>query len=253
MPDITHAREPRLLALDQLLARRSVGPLQEPAPQGADLDLILDAGLRAPDHGRLKPWRFVVIRGDAMLAAWHRRWEVRLRGAEDKVMATVVAMAEDPADAILPASPTSAGRAGHSLANAIGTLGEAIDGSVVGRAAEIEALASAIARSGRPIVLSLSPGATPLDRAEHARLAGVDGSLEGRQRLVALPGDRGIGDRFGQRIGGLHLEVGAFIELLLDALLEHGANRCGLGLVAIDVWQPDVATRESHQIECGLV
>eukprot|EP01036_Dinobryon_divergens_P046694 gene46694-62462_t len=68
MPDITHAREPRLLALDQLLARRSVGPLQEPAPQGADLDLILDAGLRAPDHGRLKPWRFVVIRGDAMLA-----------------------------------------------------------------------------------------------------------------------------------------------------------------------------------------
>lgn len=68
MPDITHAREPRLLALDQLLARRSVGPLQEPAPQGADLDLILNAGLRAPDHGRLKPWRFVVIRGDAMLA-----------------------------------------------------------------------------------------------------------------------------------------------------------------------------------------
>jgi len=72
MPDITHAREPRLLAFDQLLARRSVGPLQEPAPQGADLDLILDAGLRAPDHGRLKPWRFVVIRGDAMLAYGER-------------------------------------------------------------------------------------------------------------------------------------------------------------------------------------
>lgn len=68
MPDITHAREPRLLALDQLLSRRSVGLLQEPAPEGADLDLILDAGLRAPDHGRLKPWRFVVIRGDARLA-----------------------------------------------------------------------------------------------------------------------------------------------------------------------------------------
>ena len=68
MSDIAHVREPRLLALDQLLARRSVGPLQEPAPHGADLDLILDAGLRAPDHGRLKPWRFVVIRGDAMLA-----------------------------------------------------------------------------------------------------------------------------------------------------------------------------------------
>jgi len=68
MPDISHAREPRLLALDPLLARRSVGQLQEPAPGGADLDLILDAGLRAPDHGRLRPWRFVVIRGDARLA-----------------------------------------------------------------------------------------------------------------------------------------------------------------------------------------
>ncbi len=30
MPDITHVREPRLLALDQLLGRRSVGPLQDP-------------------------------------------------------------------------------------------------------------------------------------------------------------------------------------------------------------------------------
>ncbi len=68
MPDVTHAREPRLLALDQLLSRRSAGTLQEPAPEGADLDLILDAGLRAPDHGRLKPWRFVIIRGDARLA-----------------------------------------------------------------------------------------------------------------------------------------------------------------------------------------
>lgn len=68
MPDISHPREPRLLALDQLLARRSIGPLQDPAPQGADLDLILDAGLRAPDHGKLRPWRFVVIQGDARLA-----------------------------------------------------------------------------------------------------------------------------------------------------------------------------------------
>ena len=74
-------------------------------------------------------------RGDAMLAAWHRRWEVRLREAEERVMATVVALAEDPADAILPASQTAAGRAGQGLANALGTVGEAIDGSPVGRAA----------------------------------------------------------------------------------------------------------------------
>jgi hypothetical protein len=72
-------------------------------------------------------------RGDALLAAWHRRWEARLREVEQRVMATVVAMAADPADAVEPASPTPAGRAGHGLASAVGTLGETIDSSVIGR------------------------------------------------------------------------------------------------------------------------
>lgn len=54
--------------LDALLARRSAGVLEDPAPTGADLDLILDAGLRAPDHGKLRPWRFVLIRGEARAA-----------------------------------------------------------------------------------------------------------------------------------------------------------------------------------------
>ena len=79
MPDISQAREPRLLALDQLLSRRSVGPLQDPAPQGADLDLILDAALRAPDHGKLRPWRFVVIRGEARLAFGEKLAEAAAR------------------------------------------------------------------------------------------------------------------------------------------------------------------------------
>lgn len=39
--------------------------LDEPAPAGADLDAILRAGLAAPDHGSLRPWRFVLIRGTA--------------------------------------------------------------------------------------------------------------------------------------------------------------------------------------------
>jgi nitroreductase len=90
MPDITHLREPRRLALDPLLSRRSVGPLQEPAPEGADLDLILDAGLRAPDHGRLRPWRFVVIRGDARLAFAERLAEA----AKERDPANAEALAE---------------------------------------------------------------------------------------------------------------------------------------------------------------
>ncbi len=55
-------------AIESLLSRQSVGALQEPAPNDADLALILDAGLRAPDHGRLRPWRFVLIRGAARAA-----------------------------------------------------------------------------------------------------------------------------------------------------------------------------------------
>ncbi len=68
MPDALHTRDPGRLALDQLLARRSAGLLRAPAPEGDELDLILEAGLRAPDHGRLRPWRFVVIRDEARMA-----------------------------------------------------------------------------------------------------------------------------------------------------------------------------------------
>lgn len=74
-------------------------------------------------------------RGDAELAGWHRRWESRLRGAQDAVEATVVALAADPDGAIRPADETPLGRVGHKLANGVGTLGEAIDGSAIGRAA----------------------------------------------------------------------------------------------------------------------
>lgn len=52
-------------AIDLLLTRRSARALGEPAPDQAALELILASAARAPDHGRLRPWRFVVIRGAA--------------------------------------------------------------------------------------------------------------------------------------------------------------------------------------------
>lgn len=50
-----------------LLSRRSVvvRNMAEPGPNDADLEKILRAGMRVPDHGRLTPWRFQIIRGDA--------------------------------------------------------------------------------------------------------------------------------------------------------------------------------------------
>jgi nitroreductase len=52
-------------ALEALLTRRSPGRLTDPAPDDAALKTMLDAAMRAPDHGRLRPWRFIVLRGEA--------------------------------------------------------------------------------------------------------------------------------------------------------------------------------------------
>jgi nitroreductase len=43
--------------------RASAARLGEPGPSPADLDQLLQAAAHAPDHGRLKPWRFIVLQG----------------------------------------------------------------------------------------------------------------------------------------------------------------------------------------------
>lgn len=53
-------------ALSLLLTRRSTPKLTAPAPEGDALSLILQAGLRAPDHGALTPWRFVVAQNEGL-------------------------------------------------------------------------------------------------------------------------------------------------------------------------------------------
>jgi nitroreductase len=53
-------------ALAGLLTRRSVSPkrLRRPGPGLLELELILQAALRAPDHGGLHPWRVIEFRAD---------------------------------------------------------------------------------------------------------------------------------------------------------------------------------------------
>ncbi|WP_341316871.1 nitroreductase [Paraburkholderia sp. IMGN_8] len=63
-PETTIAPDAKAV-LEVLLSRQSHWPLVEPGPADAELDLIFDTALRAPDHGNLRPWRFVTIRGDA--------------------------------------------------------------------------------------------------------------------------------------------------------------------------------------------
>jgi nitroreductase len=54
----------RRAALEVVLERRSTAALNEPAPAGDDLDLILRAAATVPDHGSLQPWRLVVVEGE---------------------------------------------------------------------------------------------------------------------------------------------------------------------------------------------
>src|SRR5258705_10433859 len=51
-------------ALKLLLERTSAVKVQEPGPTKEELDTILRSALRAPDHGRLRPWHFIVITGE---------------------------------------------------------------------------------------------------------------------------------------------------------------------------------------------
>ncbi len=53
--------------LEFLLKRRSVKPvlMAEPGPDAAQLQQILTAAVRVPDHKKLAPWRFIVFEGAA--------------------------------------------------------------------------------------------------------------------------------------------------------------------------------------------
>jgi nitroreductase len=48
-------------ALDLMLSRESAMKLVSPGPSAAELEQIFNSAVRAPDHGRLRPWHFIVI------------------------------------------------------------------------------------------------------------------------------------------------------------------------------------------------
>jgi nitroreductase len=50
---------------DAIDSRSSAARLTEPGPSPADLERLLEAAGHAPDHGRMKPWRFITVNGVA--------------------------------------------------------------------------------------------------------------------------------------------------------------------------------------------
>jgi len=67
-------------ALEALQQRVSCPVLHEPGPTQDQLDNLFRAALRSPDHGAMRPWRFLLIEGDA---AREKLGELYLKGALD--------------------------------------------------------------------------------------------------------------------------------------------------------------------------
>lgn len=88
----------------RLRTRRSAPAqgLAAPGPSNAELDAILEIGLRSPDHGKLFPWRLVVI-GPETRARWVAGLE-DLAGS-DKDRAALRKLAAPPVTVLVLSAP----------------------------------------------------------------------------------------------------------------------------------------------------
>lgn len=51
--------------LEAIQTRNSVPLLTDPAPTSEEMSQVYKGALRAPDHARLRPWKFIEVRGDS--------------------------------------------------------------------------------------------------------------------------------------------------------------------------------------------
>jgi nitroreductase len=71
--------------LDLLDSRRSMPSRQlgEPGPDATQLERLLTAAVRVPDHSKLTPWRLLLIRGDARLRLGEKLADIHRRKEPD--------------------------------------------------------------------------------------------------------------------------------------------------------------------------
>lgn len=119
-----------------LATRRSASAvtLAEPAPSADELDILLRLAARVPDHGKLAPWRFIVLEGPAK-AAFAARLEALALSRDDhtaaaklgklKIPPLCIAVIASPREAPIPAweQQLSAGAACATLLYAAQAMG----------------------------------------------------------------------------------------------------------------------------------
>jgi nitroreductase len=86
---------PEVLAF--LAARRSTSAvtLTAPAPSAGELGILLRLATRVPDHGKLAPWRFVILEGEAK-AEFSAQLEALALGRGDQTAAAKLAKLKVP-------------------------------------------------------------------------------------------------------------------------------------------------------------
>lgn len=98
-------------ALEFLLTRRSypARTLTLPVPDRALVELILKAAARVPDHGKLEPWRFIVLHKPALqrLAGLVARRAVELNTDPDKRPKSVAQYAQADLAVVVVSVPKS--------------------------------------------------------------------------------------------------------------------------------------------------
>jgi len=139
MSELIYAREnPELI--DTLLKRRSVSAklLADPGPSPEQINTILAAGMRTPDHGKLFPWWFVTIQGDdrarfgdVLKTAWGQRdanaTPEKLEDERKRMMRVplVIAVISSPRESTIPVweQALSAGAVCQNILLAANALG----------------------------------------------------------------------------------------------------------------------------------
>lgn len=98
-------------ALDFLLTRRSrpAKTLTGPAPDRAALEPILTAAARSPDHGKLEPWRFIVLEQGAMarLAQLVGTRGAALKEQPEKIAKAQSAFSDSPLAVVVVSAPVA--------------------------------------------------------------------------------------------------------------------------------------------------
>ncbi|HEX8443329.1 MAG TPA: nitroreductase [Allosphingosinicella sp.] len=172
----------RSSALSLLRTRRSGRPrdLIEPGPDAEQLRDILSIAMRVPDHGKLSPWRFIVVRKEdrpALEALLHRAFRIGCADPTRPELEAVTRYANQaPALVVVLSSPIeghkvpvweqqlSAGAACMNLLNAAHALGFA-GGWITGWPTYSDEVRRAFGRDGETIAgfMFIGTPGTPLE------------------------------------------------------------------------------------------